>query len=299
VSLGVVNYVEYYFSWLFVDGVVGLSAGNSNVNVSANLLTQLAPQLDTPVVSLWTNSTYEGNGTAQITLGAVDTTNCKNNWAFAPRLTNYYRYATNATSFVATAANGAVVGSLQNSNVTLALALNQGKWNNAASQNVFDLITNATGAVWNSTLRTWLTSCNVSQIGSIVVNLGNDNQTSNPVTLTAADLIDFWPARNVCYVNAQNWGGARNSTYGYLILSKLSLDTHCVAYNVGTDQFGMADSLLTAPIEASQPDGADTPSASTSSGNGGGSASSSSGGSNGGSSDGSGWGDTTTQATVV
>jgi len=118
------------------------------------------------------------------------------------------------------------------------------KYWTGASKNLFPLFVNASGAVWNKTIYEYVTTCNFSQIGTVEINLGNDNQTSKKLVLTAADFIDYSPGKDVCYLTV---GGYSNffwhDNVDYIELGYQFLNNHCVAYNQASSQFGIATSI--------------------------------------------------------
>jgi len=244
VSFAVLKKVSYYDYFYKFNATVGLAGWNSTYNVSTNLLTQLLPQLDEPIVTLWTNFSYRGKGVAQITLGAKDSKNCKSDWIFNDRLTNYNAYLMNATSIVAKSADGSTVASLQGN---LRVNVRNSYFETEGHSNIISLLVAASGGVFNSSYWVFTTSCNASEVGTVEISLGTGNKT-NLLVLTASDFIDYAPSVDFCYLRYYNYGISTNGALGTITLGRQFLDNHCVAYNAGTNQFGIASSIRSTGI---------------------------------------------------
>jgi len=110
VSFAALQDITMYYAYDETSGTVGLSPWQSRgSNISTNLISQLAPHLDAPIVSLWTDFSSNYDGNAQITLGSVDKTNCESDWIFTPSS----GFIVNATSVTAKGVNGSVVSRFQ------------------------------------------------------------------------------------------------------------------------------------------------------------------------------------------
>uniref|UniRef100_A0A915CRH2 Uncharacterized protein n=1 Tax=Ditylenchus dipsaci TaxID=166011 RepID=A0A915CRH2_9BILA len=91
VYFGLLDKLNYYVEDNPVDGLLGLAPVRYGSDFSS-ILDQIVNDLDSPVITVWTNSSGSGNGTNVGTLGSVDTEHCQNNWIYVPQEQNVNAY---------------------------------------------------------------------------------------------------------------------------------------------------------------------------------------------------------------
>ncbi|KAI1702204.1 eukaryotic aspartyl protease domain-containing protein [Ditylenchus destructor] len=228
VAIGVVTSTWYFNGFA---GTAGLHSTNSSIsNATGNLITQLAPQLDQPVVTLKSNYCMDysnPNKTIQITLGSLDEEHCQSDWLFAPTVPPRYNvgYQVNASSAVAASANGTVLAQISGQ---VAVYVDEAYWQEYASRSVYYLFLNASGSVWNDD--SWQYEADCNSAGNVTLPLANGN-----LVFTPSDYLEKVPKSDVCRLSINR---DTYSTGDYIELGRRFLNSHCVAYNAQSQQFG-------------------------------------------------------------
>ncbi|KAI1720929.1 eukaryotic aspartyl protease domain-containing protein [Ditylenchus destructor] len=213
VTLGVYDVYRYAFNFVSpaLSGILGLSVRDSKHNI----LQQLAPQLDKPIISIYRQLNDSVDGSGEITLGDLDSTNCQSNWIWADQSDTHYNGPVgNQYDVQLNSVSGTVNGTLVTvslTNITLSVETDDGFWIRVP-QAVHDLVINATGAVIKQASKSSSTSfdnehiqeqygdydgglssyctvaCDLAAAPNITLNVGNG---SAQVVLTGADYIAY------------------------------------------------------------------------------------------------------------
>ncbi|KAI1720979.1 eukaryotic aspartyl protease domain-containing protein [Ditylenchus destructor] len=116
VTLGVYDVYRYAFNFVSpaLSGILGLSVRDSKHNI----LQQLAPQLDKPIISIYRQLNDSVDGSGEITLGDLDSTNCQSNWIWADQSDTHYNGPVgNQYDVQLNSVSGTVNGTLAHSNI--------------------------------------------------------------------------------------------------------------------------------------------------------------------------------------
>ncbi|KAI1716976.1 eukaryotic aspartyl protease domain-containing protein [Ditylenchus destructor] len=263
VSFGVFDDMSYEPT---LAGVVGLANFNSSLgNTTKNLISQLANELDQPIITIAPSNTP--NVTNHLTLGALDTEHCQSNYAIGNTLSKG-TYSLNATSAVAINSNGSVVQS-----ITGTVSLYTGVWFRGlfVSSKILELLMNATNAKWSNSLWDYVVDCDTN--ATVALSVGE-----NQVVITPFDYLSSYGdhcalnAYELFYIDYTDYDSDENDDNAEVIyVGEQFLENHCLAYNVETDEVGIASSkvepLVVNPTEQPENGTASPPSNSTSSSN--------------------------------
>ncbi|KAI1695345.1 eukaryotic aspartyl protease domain-containing protein [Ditylenchus destructor] len=244
----------HYFNEYGTDGIFGLSPtkhDQSDGNNATTIIAQIGSQLDKPIVTVWTNSSYDGEGNGLITLGALDTEHCQSNWIFMPKTEPYYYYSgwsVFITTMHGTWPNGTQQNFEANRNVTVASYISgiyvPDEW--------IPLLLNVSKAVYDNVTHMYLVDCDTSKLDNVTLHVGgvprghrgNKSKTYN-LTITVADYTSYDEYFDVCYFDAY---GYKTAPYAYseermqIVLGHNFALNHCLAYNSLNNRIGFADS---------------------------------------------------------
>ncbi|KAI1706695.1 eukaryotic aspartyl protease domain-containing protein [Ditylenchus destructor] len=215
-------------------GIVGLSHTKSVIsNTSGNLVTQLSSKLDQPIVSYTQNWILPSRqrATGHITLGALDEDNCQKTWTWGANNDVKYGYGVNSSRVSALARNGSAIDT---ETITTKVYLDQGWETMLASENVFNMFLNASGAVWNSSQWQYMVDCDsIGMLGNVVFGIGDNDKA---IIVTPVEYV-FKEGKYGCTLEVTNAGQAE---VDFFIHSSLFFYNHCLAYNYKTDQVGIS-----------------------------------------------------------
>ncbi|KAI1716913.1 eukaryotic aspartyl protease domain-containing protein [Ditylenchus destructor] len=269
VSFGVFDTSAAYVSNPFDTtpaGVVGLANFNSSLgNTTKNLISQLANELDQPIITIAPSNTP--NVTNHLTLGALDTEHCQSNYAIGNTLSKG-TYSLNATSAVAINSNGSVV-----QNITGTVSLYAGAWFRGllVSSKIHELLVDVSSATWNSSYWEYVVDCDTN--ATLALSVGENQIVITPFDYLSShgdhcvlDADELWSVHYSDYDSDENDDNAE-----VIYVGEQFLENHCLAYNVETDEVGIASSkvepLVVNPTEQPENVTASPPSNSTSSSN--------------------------------
>lgn len=238
----------YYFSRNEIDGIFGISPSNSKSSANKNMTTtvkQIANQLDNQVVTVWSESSVEGDGSGQITLGALDDDHCESNWIFMPRTdADYYYsgYTVHLATVEGTWTNGTQV--TYKANVDLSVVPYYAGI--VVDRDWLQLFKNVSNAQWDSDARLYEVDCDTTKSGNITFHVGGrgwgKNSKTYNLTITGADYTAYSEHFDICYL-AVDTGVYSGSTYSMpVILGHNFVRNHCLAYNAKNNKIGFADS---------------------------------------------------------
>ncbi|KAI1713183.1 eukaryotic aspartyl protease domain-containing protein [Ditylenchus destructor] len=240
VSFGIIDSMRYEPT---SAGVVGLANFNSSLgNTTKNLVSQLANELDQPIITIAPSNTP--NVTNHLTLGGLDTVHCQSNYAFSNALSKGI-YSLNATSAVAINSSGSVV-----QNITGTVSLYTGVWFRGifVSSKVFELLVKATNAKWNNSFWDYVVDCDTN--AKLVLSVGG-----NQVVITPLDFLYSYGghcalnAYELFYMDYSDYDSDENDDNSEAIhIGEQFLENHCLAYNVATDEVGIASSKVEPPV---------------------------------------------------
>ncbi|KAI1714680.1 eukaryotic aspartyl protease domain-containing protein [Ditylenchus destructor] len=248
VTFGIVQNAFYYLKYFPIDGILGINP-MPPFNNSQNTISQLLSSLDSPVMTWWQNETYQGpNATfpasCQLTLGAEDTDNCKSSYVYAPRVPTakpYDRhYPIHLTSAVISDDSKDQTETRFEINATLTMWYNQNRI--FCPQSFFYVLSNATNAVYNSTVYEYVVDCDISKHKDIVLNIGGsgvtEDETSRQIVLSPTDYVSYYSYYDVCYLSVEASGEEND---GVVELGQKFIYNHCLAYNSKEDKIGFAE----------------------------------------------------------
>ncbi|KAI1699333.1 eukaryotic aspartyl protease domain-containing protein [Ditylenchus destructor] len=236
VTFGIAQNASSYLKLLPSDGILGINR-MPPFNNSKNAISQLLSGLDSPVVTWWQNETYWGfNATlpvAQLTLGAEDIDHCKSSYVYVPRVTNIKTYDRFYPVHLTTAviSEGTPEDQIETRfeiNATLNMRHNQ--YRIYSPRSFFYALTNATNAVYNSTVWEYVVDCDLSKHKDIVLNIGGSGFTEDGTSRQ----ISYY---RVCYLSAFV-SGEENRV---VELPQKFLNNHCLAYNAKEDMIGFSE----------------------------------------------------------
>ncbi|KAI1692724.1 eukaryotic aspartyl protease domain-containing protein [Ditylenchus destructor] len=247
VTFGIAQNASSYLKLLPSDGILGINP-MPPFNNSQNAISQLLSGLDSPVMTWWQNETYWGfNATlpvAQLTLGAEDIDHCKSSYVYVPRVTNIKSYdrfypVHLTTAVISEGTPEDQIDTRFEINATLNMRHNQ--YRIYSPRSFFYALTNATNAVYNSTVWEYVVDCDLSKHKDIVLNIGGsgftEDETSRQIVLSPAEYIYYWSYYRVCYLSAFVSGGEN----GVVELPQKFLNNHCLAYNAKEDMIGFSE----------------------------------------------------------
>jgi len=236
-----------------VDGVLGLSASNST-NSIPNFLTQLAPSLASPVMTIHFNSSYNAwydntPGDVEFMFGSKALPQCnQQNWQTI-QLNPQYKYqwamlnTVNTTSF--SISNSSVNGPCDNSVATAPhkLKIIDSYSYIAVSVQVMNVFKKASGAQFNSSyFGDFTLDCSiVSTLPRVNVGLGD----GSTLVLAPWDYIVYDSYYNVCFLNAYGSYDEDNLYYSaqYVRLGLSWLTNHCISYDINANTLSYTDAL--------------------------------------------------------
>ncbi|KAI1714776.1 eukaryotic aspartyl protease domain-containing protein [Ditylenchus destructor] len=254
VTFGVLdNPYYYYFRGYAIDGVIGLSpADQVGAGYNQNLTTfvkQIANQLENPVVTVWTESSRNGDGTGQITLGDLDTDHCESNWMFMPKTGNAWKvgyyyggYSVHLATMEGVWPNGTQQTFKANIDVSILPDVNgiivDADW--------YPLFQNISKAVWDEDVQEYVVDCDTTKLGNVTFRVGGHGYGKNSktynLTITGADYTTYYEHYDVCYLNIGTGVRSNSKNSMPVILGHNFARDHCFAYNVKDDKIGIADS---------------------------------------------------------
>ncbi|KAI1702648.1 hypothetical protein Ddc_16974 [Ditylenchus destructor] len=133
----------------------------------------------------------------------------------------------NATSAVAASANGTVLAQISGQ---VAVYVDETFWEEHVSLSVYYLFLNASGSVYNDD--TWQYEADCDSAGNVTLSFGNGN-----LVFTPSDYLEKIPESDACRLSMRR---DYYSSGDYIELGRRYLNTHCVAYNAQSHQFGFA-----------------------------------------------------------
>ncbi|KAI1695034.1 eukaryotic aspartyl protease domain-containing protein [Ditylenchus destructor] len=235
IAFGVITKLSWHYENEPIDGTLGLSPQNSSNGIS-DVLSQIGGQLDEPTFSFWSNINIYGNGTGQLTIGAEDPVHCQPNWVDAPRVSSSSSpYGVNVQR-----ASGNKNGQYSRVNINATFSISPNTWSPriSAPKAIFDLLINVSNAKYNESNGFWQVDCDLSAIGSLVLEIGNiGGNESKELQLTAADFIRYSTYYQICYADVYNF----NSDNQVIEVGENFLNNHCIAYNLRQNLVGFAD----------------------------------------------------------
>ncbi|KAI1700077.1 eukaryotic aspartyl protease domain-containing protein [Ditylenchus destructor] len=239
VTLGVLDYAyAYYFTGNGVDGFLGLSPGEQTYSNNANLTTvvkQIANQLDSPVVSVWSESSRDGDGSGQITLGALDTDHCESNWMFMPR-TDPNSYYSGYTVHLATVEGTWPNGTHQTYKANLDVSIVPDQTGIVVDAEWVSLFRNISNAVWDKEVQQYVVDCDTTKLGNATFRIGGhgygQNSKTYNLTITGADYTTYYEYYDVCYLLIGTGVRSNNRNSMPVILGHNFARNRCLAYNM-------------------------------------------------------------------
>uniref|UniRef100_A0A915CY60 Uncharacterized protein n=1 Tax=Ditylenchus dipsaci TaxID=166011 RepID=A0A915CY60_9BILA len=186
-----------------IDGMLGLSWNNTANNIS--VFQQIADQLDSPVISVWLNRDFiYSNGTGEVTIGEEDTENCKNDWQHvSEKLTD--RQMSNAQSDTLYSSNDyfVYVNTVAYLKDNISVIEKVGKPLKIACENeqrgrvslsVMNALTNATNALYNSSIDSYVCDCDLTNFENVSLFIGGESPQKNKtieVTVRPEDYVFY------------------------------------------------------------------------------------------------------------
>ncbi|KAI1694343.1 eukaryotic aspartyl protease domain-containing protein [Ditylenchus destructor] len=250
ITFGVLDYANYYyFRGYMIDAILGLSPADQRKGYqTANLTTvvkQIANQLDSPVVTIWSESSRGGDGTGQITLGALDTDHCERNWIFMPKteISSYYSgYTVHLATMEGTWPNGTQETFKANVDVSIVPNVK----GIIVDSDWVPLFRNISEAVWDEDVQEYVVDCDTTKLGNVTFRVGGHGYGKNSktynLTITGADYTSYYEYYDVCYLEIGTGVRSSNPYSMPVILGHNFARDHCLAYNVKDDKIGIADS---------------------------------------------------------
>ncbi|KAI1713107.1 eukaryotic aspartyl protease domain-containing protein [Ditylenchus destructor] len=246
VSFGVLDTSAAYVSNAYDTtsaGVVGLANFNSSLgNTTKNLVSQLADELDQPIITIAPSNTP--NVTNHLTLGGLDTVHCQSNYAFSNALSKGI-YSLNATSAVAINSSGSVV---QNATGTVSLYAAVWMPGLLVSSKIHELLVEGTNAKWNNSFWEYVVDCDTN--ATLVLSVGENQVVITPFDYISShgdhcvlDVDELWSLYYSDYDSDEN-----DDNSELIYVGQQFLENHCLAYNVATDEVGIASSKVEPPV---------------------------------------------------
>uniref|UniRef100_A0A915E4Z0 Peptidase A1 domain-containing protein n=1 Tax=Ditylenchus dipsaci TaxID=166011 RepID=A0A915E4Z0_9BILA len=230
-TFGIIDKLGSAYKHQPVDAIVGLSPDDSQ-NEIPSLLQQISVQLIKPVMSLWAYSIMGQDGQGQLTLGAEDETHCSPNWMYVPRCgVGHSVFVSSVSTSIQTTTMSVAVNT--------SMTVEPDAWMHVVPMPVLYLFTNASHAVYNSTIDFFVVDCDLRKAGNVILTLGS-HEDSKQLILKPEDYISYMPYYKACFV----------AVYGYfekyqpdsiIELGELFLNRRCMAYNIQNNEVGFAD----------------------------------------------------------
>jgi hypothetical protein len=227
-----------FASWLHglpIDGVFGMSPSSDGSYDNISVIYEIADKLKNPIVSVYSHRPYDpsvdGPGTAQITVGDVDTDTCAAaNYIYAPQTDDYWGVHLNRMRL------GKKVFNPKHS---IAILFDDTFTEMLVTKRMFAMFVKASGAVYNTDYKVFTVDCNkIYQAQNVTFLVGSDG---NEVawTIIGADYITYYAKSNYCYLNL-NPKLADDTSEGVILLNRQFLNNHCLAHNLKTGHIGVA-----------------------------------------------------------
>jgi len=237
-TFGDANRLAYYVAEVPVDGFFGLSLYDS-YNKEPNVLTQLVPSLDRPIVAL--NSK---NGSAEVVFGSDSLASCDTNWQYVP-YTNKTTYGDWGFHLSAVSVNTNGCENTVNANHSIVLQPGTNFYTNFyTSYQVLELFVQASGAYYNTSAYGYQVPCDqVASAANVTLSIGDGTKK---IVLTPAEYIGQRLHSNACYLSVNGYYDENNSYYSKntLTLGQAFFDHHCTAFNIQDQTIGFADVLV-------------------------------------------------------
>jgi len=245
-TFGDLTQVGYNYYYNPIDGVFGLSGGNSS-NKLPTALQQIASGLAQPIVTLHSNLSYYYTADAEILFGSKALPQCnQSNWQTISLMTPT-RYRTspwvpaNATS-ISIASPGVAGGCDNFVNATHPLQFTDNSWKTTVSVQALNVFKKASNAVFDASVYGYTVDC--AQIPNLMnVNIGLAD--GNTLVLTPQDYTYYSQWSGKCYLmvtGAYDDGDTTNSWYS-IRLGQLWLNRHCVSYDINANTLSYTDAL--------------------------------------------------------
>jgi len=234
-TFGDANQIAYYIDTLPIAGFFGLSLHSSYNNVS-NVLRQLLPSLNKPIVAL--NSR---NGSAEVAFGTDSLDTCATNWQYVP-YTNKTVYGEMGfhLSAVSTNLNGCQNTVKVNHSIILEASYYTTIY---TSYQVLELFVQASGAYYNNSAYGYQVPCDqVANSANVSLTIGDGTQT---IVLSPFDYISQNSYYNACYLSVHAYYDENNSynSQNTIYLGQNFLNNHCLAFNLQDQTVGFANVL--------------------------------------------------------
>ncbi|KAI1706996.1 eukaryotic aspartyl protease domain-containing protein [Ditylenchus destructor] len=258
-KFGLVTNLNWQYTSEPVDGTLGISPHDS-YNGITSALTQIAEQLDTPVVSLWNSGNDFSNGTGQLTLGALDNDHCQSDsWFFVPRpssQSSMFRFGAHipmVTSLSST--NDQLLTEYPNATLTVYPVI----YGIHVPKPVFYLFSNATNATYKPDWKLWAVDCDLSKARDVTFYVGGlGNRTSGEekakLVVVPEDYIGYKAIHKTCFLRVSGYdppeGYPYSKGYDEIIFGQWFMSRYCIAYNVQTNEAGFSK-VKPVPIKGS------------------------------------------------
>ncbi|KAI1714777.1 eukaryotic aspartyl protease domain-containing protein [Ditylenchus destructor] len=242
----------YYLRDHAIDGILGLSPADQRTKpkVDSNLTTvmkQIANQLDSPVVSVWTDSSRNGDGIGQITLGALDTDNCESNWMFMPKTEAGY-FTSGYTVHLATMEATWTNGTQQTFKANVDLSITPERAGITIPNDWVPLFKNISNAVWDDDVQEYVVDCDTTKLGNVTFRVGGHGAGANSITynltITGADYTKYYEFYDVCYLLYHTGVKVNSRSSTPVTLGRNFVRNHCLAYNINDNKIGIADAKI-------------------------------------------------------
>jgi hypothetical protein len=237
VTLGDVDSVGFA-SWLHglpIDGVFGMSPSSDGSYDNISVIYEIADKLKNPIISVYSNRPYDpsvdGPGTAQITIGDVDTDTCAAaNYIYTPQTDDYWGVHLNRMR---------LGKKIFNPKHSIAILFDDTFKEMLVTKRMFQMFVKASGAVYNTDYKVFTVDCNkIYQAKNITFLVGSDGNEA-AWTIIGADYITYYAKSNYCYLNL-NPKLADDTSEGVIFLNRQFLNNHCLAHNLKTGHIGVA-----------------------------------------------------------
>jgi len=230
VTFGVADVVADTYAYDWVEGEMGMSIAP---NASAPL-NQILQNLNAPIISIYLNRNWNDsiNGTGQLTLGDVDTTNCYPDYAYAPTTsTDDWQIMVDSLSY----------GNLTQNVSRNVFVFKYTNWL-TATKSVADFIAGVFGATYNSTSTFYELGCDQvanQQDTRINMNMAGGSKAAELTINEFAEQNVDSNDPNACLLGMR--GTMREDKPGSMVVGTNFLSKHCISMNLATRQMGIGN----------------------------------------------------------